>query len=125
MAVCQSGQPIPDSTFCRRFSESVRMMACVICAHWEASHCIACVTASTSHGHLGGRDSVGSTVCVYSPSTLPDRDQSLVTEPSVQIISCGLLLASTRICTSAVGFSNLNWPFTAVCAYRFSNSRVL
>ena len=32
MAVCQSGQPIPDSTFCRRFIESVRMMACVICA---------------------------------------------------------------------------------------------
>ena len=30
MAVCQSGQPIPDSTFCRRFIESVRMMACVI-----------------------------------------------------------------------------------------------
>ena len=25
MAVCQSGQPIPDSTFCRRFIESVRM----------------------------------------------------------------------------------------------------
>ena len=49
MAVCQSGQPIPDSTFCRRFIESVRMMACVIRAsRWEASHCIACVTASTS-----------------------------------------------------------------------------
>ena len=30
MAVCQSGQPIPDSTFCRRFIESVRMTACVI-----------------------------------------------------------------------------------------------
>ena len=29
--------------------ECVRMMACVICAsRWEASHCIACVTASTS-----------------------------------------------------------------------------
>ena len=49
MAVCQSGQPIPDCTFCRMFIESVRMMACVICAsRWEASHCIACVTASTS-----------------------------------------------------------------------------
>ena len=49
MAVCQSGQPIPHSTFCRRFIESVRMMACVICAsRWEAGHCIACVTASTS-----------------------------------------------------------------------------
>ena len=32
MVVCQSGQPIPDSTFCRRFIESVEMMACVICA---------------------------------------------------------------------------------------------
>ena len=49
MGVCQSGQPIPDSIFCRRFIESVRMTACVICAsHWEASHCIACVTASVS-----------------------------------------------------------------------------
>ena len=45
MAVCQSGQPIPDSTFCRRFIESVRIMACVICAsRWEASHCITCVS---------------------------------------------------------------------------------
>ena len=34
MAVCQSGQPIPDSTF----NESVRKMACVICtSHWETS----------------------------------------------------------------------------------------
>ena len=49
MAVCQSGQPILDSTFCRRLIESVRMMACVTCAsRCEASHCIACVTASTS-----------------------------------------------------------------------------
>ena len=49
MAVCQSGQPIPDSTFCSRFIESVRMMACVICSScWEASHRIACVCASTS-----------------------------------------------------------------------------
>ena len=53
MAVCQSGQPIPDSTFCRRFIESVRIMACVICeSRWEASHCIACVTASTSKVRL-------------------------------------------------------------------------
>ena len=49
MAVCQSGQPIPDYTFCRKFIESVRMVACVICSScWEASHCIACVTDSTS-----------------------------------------------------------------------------
>ena len=31
MAVCQSGQPIPDFTSCRRFIESVRMVAYVIC----------------------------------------------------------------------------------------------
>ena len=38
VAVCQSGQPIPDSNFCSRFVESVRTMACVICAPcWEAS----------------------------------------------------------------------------------------
>ena len=37
MVVCQSGQPIPDSTFCRRFIESVRMMACVNHeSRWEA-----------------------------------------------------------------------------------------
>ena len=50
MAVCHLGQPIPDSTFCSRFIEFVRMMACVICAPlWQASsHCIARVTASTS-----------------------------------------------------------------------------
>ena len=49
MVVCQSGQPIPNSTCCSRFIESVRMMACVVCAScWEASHCIAFVTASTS-----------------------------------------------------------------------------
>ena len=48
MAGCQSGQPIPDSTFCRRFIESVRMMACVICeSHWQVSYCIAFVTGST------------------------------------------------------------------------------
>ena len=38
MAACQSGQPVPDSTFCMSFIESLRMMACVICAsRWEAS----------------------------------------------------------------------------------------
>ena len=49
LAVCQSRQPIQDSTFCSRFIESARMLACVICAScWEVSHCIACVTTSTS-----------------------------------------------------------------------------
>ena len=28
--MCQSRQPIPDSTFCGQFFESVRMIACVI-----------------------------------------------------------------------------------------------
>ena len=38
---------------CSRLIESVRMMACVICAsHWEASHCLAYVTASTSRIRL-------------------------------------------------------------------------
>ena len=49
MAVCQSEQPSQDCTFCSRFIESVRIMACVICAsRWEASHFIACVTSSPS-----------------------------------------------------------------------------
>ena len=54
MAVCQSGQPIPDSTFCRRFIESVKMMACVICA----------CDYFYLHGQTGGCDPVGSTVFV-------------------------------------------------------------
>ena len=39
--LCTSrGSPSKPSTFCRRFIESVKMMACVISAsHWEASHC--------------------------------------------------------------------------------------
>ena len=32
LVMCQSGHTFPDSTFCRRFPESVKMMACVICA---------------------------------------------------------------------------------------------
>ena len=49
IAVCQSEQSIPDSIFCRRFIESVRMMACEICAsRWETRRCIAYVTAYTS-----------------------------------------------------------------------------
>ena len=82
MAVCQSAQPIPDSSVCRTFIESVRMMACAICAsRWEASHCFACVTASTSMV-TGGRDCEGTTVFVHSPSTLLDR------EPPTRPISC-------------------------------------
>ena len=56
----------------RRFIESVRMMACVICAsRWEASHCIVC-DCFYLYGQTGGHDSVGTTVFVYSPSTLLD-----------------------------------------------------
>ena len=72
MAVCLSGQPIPDSTFCSRFIESVEMMACVFCASsWEASHCVACVTASTPMVRLEVM-TVGFTVVVHVPSTLLD-----------------------------------------------------
>ena len=120
MAVCQSGQPIPESTFCRMFIESVRMMACVICAsRWEACHCIACVTASTSIGRL---EVVTLWAPLFSCTVLPpcltvnpQSDRSFVTEPSVSIMmSCGLLLALTSICTSALVF--FSWPFTTVCA---------
>ena len=45
----QVGAAILDSTFCSRSIESVRMMACVMCAsRLEAIQCIVCVTASTS-----------------------------------------------------------------------------
>ena len=48
VSLCLSGQRIPDSIFCRRFIESVRMMTRVTCvSRWETSHCIASVTAST------------------------------------------------------------------------------
>ena len=69
--------------FCRRFIESVRMMTCVICAsRWEAIHCIARVTASTSMIRLW--DPLSS--CTVPPPCLtvnPQPDRSLVTEPSV------------------------------------------
>ena len=66
MAVCQSEQPIPDSTFFSRVIESVRM-ACVICvSRWEASHCFACVTASTPTVRLEVV-TASITVFVYSP----------------------------------------------------------
>ena len=88
MAVCQSGQPIPDSTFCRRFIESVRMMACVICAsRLEASHCIARVTASTSMVRLEVVTLWAPlSSCTVLPPCLtvnPQPDRSLVNEPSV------------------------------------------
>ena len=53
--LCASqGSPFQTPPFAGgRFIESVRMMACAICAsRWEASHCIACVTASMSMARL-------------------------------------------------------------------------
>ena len=80
MAVCQSGQSIPDSIFCRRFIESVRLMACVICAlRWEASYCIACVTASAFMVRL---EVVTLWDPLHSPSTLLDR------EPPTRQVPC-------------------------------------
>ena len=83
---CQLGQPMPDSTFCSRFIESVRMMACPA-SRWEASHCIACVTAFTSVARV-------EVVTLWAPlssfTVLPpcltvnhQPDWSLVTEPSM------------------------------------------
>ena len=88
MAVCQSGQPITDSTYCRRFIESVRMTACVICAsRWEASHCITCVTATTSNVRLKVMILWAPlSSCADLPPCLtvnPQPDWYLVTEPSV------------------------------------------
>ena len=49
VGVYQLGEPIPDSTHCSRFIESVRMIVCDICLScWEVSRCIACVTFSAS-----------------------------------------------------------------------------
>ena len=128
MAMCQSEQPTPDSTFCSRFIESVRMMACAISASsWEASHRFACVTVSAS---LVRPEVVTLwaplppciilTTCLTMNSQL---DRSFVTEPFVQItISCGLLLASTR-------FVHPHWFFPAghslQCVPRFCGRRVL
>ena len=87
--LCASrGSPFQTPPFCRRFIESVRMMACVICAsRWEANHCIACVTASTSMVRL-------EVVTLWAPLSLctvlppclavnPQPDRPLVSEPSV------------------------------------------
>ena len=88
MAVCQSGLPSPDPTFCRRFIESVRMMACVVCVSlWEASHCIACVTASISFVRLEIVTLWAPlSSCTVLPPYLPvnsQPDQSIVTKLSM------------------------------------------
>ena len=88
MDVYQSQQPIPDSTFCMRFTEFVIMMACVLSAsRWKASHCIACVIASTPMVRL---EVVTLWVPLSSCTVLPpcltvncQTDRSLVTEQSV------------------------------------------
>ena len=128
MAVCQSGQPIPDSTFCRRFMELVRMMACVVCVScWEASHCIAFVAASTSMVRLEDVTLwVPLPLCKVLPPSLtvnPQPDWSPVTEPFRWItMSCGLHLVSTSICTSALVFPV---GHSQQCMPRFSDSSLV
>ena len=132
MAVCQSVQPILHSIFCRMVIESMNMMACVIRAwRWEASHCIACVTASTSMVRLEvvtlWAPLAPCTVLSFCLTENPQLDRSLVIEPSMKItMSCDLLLASTSICTSTrrcvprisesslVVWLELNWTFFPV-----------
>ena len=54
MAVCRSGQPIPDSTICSMFIDCVRIIACIICVPCcEARH-FACVChCFYLHGQTG------------------------------------------------------------------------
>ena len=108
--LCASGgSPFQTPPFAAG-SLSVRIMACVIFeSRYEANHCITCVTASTSMVRL-------EVVTLWAPlssctaippclTVNPQPDRSLVTEPSVRItMSCGVLMASTRICTSALAF---------------------
>ena len=138
MDVCQSEQPILDSTFCSRLIESVRKVACVIGrSRWDASHYIACGFAPTSMVRL-------EVVTLWAPlssctvlppflSVNPQPDRSLVAEPSVLFtMPCGLLLASTSICASAFFFffflgGGCFFPacHSRQCVPRFSDIRVL
>ena len=55
MAVCQSGQPIPDFTFCRRFIESVRMTAREICILLDLGDvCFSFLSPEQAPEHLFG-----------------------------------------------------------------------
>ena len=87
MAVCQSGQPIPDSTFCRRFIESENDGMCNLCVTLGGKPLYCMGDCFYLHGQAKGRDFVGRTVFVYSPANLldlePPKDRSLVTEPSM------------------------------------------
>ena len=80
----------------RRFIESVKMMVCVIRAScWEAFATVLHVTASTSMVRL-------EVVTLWAPLS-----SCTVLPPCLTVItmSCGLLLASTSICISALNFS--------------------
>ena len=127
MSVWQSGQPIPESTFCKRFIEPVRMMACVnyVSVISGASHCIACVTASTSLVRLEVV-TVGTTIFAYSLSTLLDC------EPPTRQVPCDQAVCTSRChvacCWLQWAFVLLHWLFSAghshQCVPRFSGSRV-
>ena len=79
---------------------------------------LATVLHITTAGQAGGRDSVGSTVFVHSPSTLLDRepqqDRSLVTDIRVDHDVMWLVVGFDKHLHFCIGFSN--WPFTAVHA---------
>ena len=119
MAVCQPGQPILDSTYCRRFIGSMRMMACVICAScWQASHCITCVTASASMVRLEVMTLWALlSVCTVLPPCLtmtPTRpvlcDRAIRVDHNVMSLAVGFH-KHLYLC---IGFSS--WPFKAVHA---------
>ena len=109
------------------------VMACVICmSRWEASHCIACVNASTSMVRLVGR-----TVFEYRPPALlasENPNQSLVTI-NFTIYACDQLRRPSRsrchvvCCWLRRSFVLLHWISSLPlrlrqCVHRFSDSRV-
>ena len=93
-------QPIPESTWYSRSTESVRMMACVT---MEVSHCIACVTASASMVRLEV-GTLATTVFENSPSTLFDC------KPPTRAVPC----VDHNVMWFAVGFDE-----HCTCAWLF------
>ena len=103
------------------------MMACVICSsHWEASHCIACVTASTSMV----RPEVVTlwaplSSCTVFPSCLtvnPQQDQSLVTAVRVDHYVVWLAVGFDKQLYFCTGFPAGHWR---QCVPRFSGCTAL
>ena len=82
MAVCQSGQPIPDATFYSRFFESENGGMCSLCVAFRGEPLWCVCDCFCIHGHTADRDSVGTPVLMYSPSTLNDR------EPTTRPVPC-------------------------------------